>query len=108
VAAAAPAPPLRRAAPRVYGPEDANVVAPIVLRQTMPVMGDVFVQRQGTLEIVINETGVVERAMMALPVNAVYDGLVLAAAKSWRYKPATLDGVAVKFRSMIQLDLKRR
>ena len=35
-------------------------------------------------------------------------GLVLAATKSWRYKPATADGVTVKFRNTIQLDLKRR
>jgi hypothetical protein len=41
-------------------------------------------------------------------VNAVYDGMVLAAARTWRYKPATVNGVPVKFRNSIQLDLKRR
>jgi len=107
-AAPAPAPPLRPAAPRIYSWGDANVVPPIVLRQAMPVLGDVFVLRQGTVEIIINETGLVETATMTLPVNAVYDGLVLAATKSWRYKPATADGVTVKFRNTIQLDLKRR
>jgi tetratricopeptide repeat protein len=106
--AAAPTPSPRPAAPRIYGWEDANVVGPIVLRQTMPVLGDVFAQRQGTVEVIINEAGLVETAMMTSPVNAVYDGLVLAAARSWRYKPATIDGVAVKFRHAIQLDLKRR
>ena len=110
VAASAPAPTPspRPAAPRIYGWEDTNVVGPIVLRQTMPVLGDVFAQRQGTVEVIINEAGVVETAMMTSSVNAVYDGLVLAAARSWRYKPATIDGVAVKFRHAIQLDLKRR
>jgi len=108
VAAPAPAPSFREAAPRIYGWTDANVVGPVVLRQTMPVLGDVFAQRQGTVEIIINETGLVESATMISPVNAVYDGLVLSAAKSWRYKPATVDGVAVKFRNTIQLDLKRR
>ena len=104
----APTPSPRPAAPRIYGWEDTNVVGPIVLRQTMPVLGDVFAQRQGTVEVIINEAGIVETAMMTSPVNAVYDGLVLAAARSWRYKPATIDGVAVKFRHAIQLDLKRR
>jgi hypothetical protein len=108
VSAPAPTPSPRPAAPRIYGWEDANVVGPIVLRQTMPVLGDVFAQRQGTVEVIINEAGLVETAMMTSPVNAVYDGLVLAAARSWRYKPATIDGVAVKFRHAIQLDLKRR
>jgi hypothetical protein len=110
VATAAPAlaSSLRPAAPRTYSWDEANVVPPVVLRQMMPVLGDVFAQRQGTVEIIINETGLVETARMLLPVNAVYDGLVLAAAKSWRYKPATVDGVAVKFRNIIPLDLKRR
>jgi hypothetical protein len=107
VAVSAPASP-RPGAPRIYGWEDANVVGPIVLRQTMPVLGDVFAQRQGTVEIIINESGLVETATMTSPVNAVYDGLVLAATRSWRYKPATVDGVAVKFRHALQLDLKRR
>ena len=81
---------------------------PIILRQTMPVLGDVFVQRQGTIEIIINESGLVQAATMTVPVNPVYDGLVLAATKNWRYIPATVNGVAVKFRITIQLDLKRR
>jgi hypothetical protein len=102
------APPARPVAPRIYSLADANVVPPTPLRQTMPVLGDVFVQRQGTVEIIINETGLVETATMTVPVNVVYNGLVLAAAKNWRYIPATVDGVAVKFRNTIALDLKRR
>jgi hypothetical protein len=105
---ATPAPAVRPVALRIYTWEDANVVAPIVLRQTMPVLGDVFVQRQGAVEIIINEAGLVETARMTSPVNAVYDGLVLAATKGWRYKPATVGGVTVKFRHTIQLDLRRR
>jgi hypothetical protein len=107
VATPAPAS-LRPAAPGLYNGTDSNVVPPIVLRQTMPVLGDVFVQRQGIIEIIINEAGLVQAATMTTPVNPVYDGLVLAATKHWRYIPATVDGVAVKFRVTIQLDLKRR
>ena len=109
VATAAPAPtPRRPAAPRLYSWEDVDVVPPVVLRQTMPVLGDVFAQRQGTVEIIINEGGLVETATMTVHVNAVYDGMVLAAARTWRYRPATVNGVTVKFRNTIQLDLKRR
>ena len=107
-ATSTPAGSRRPAAPRVYGWEDTNVTRPIVVRQTMPVLGDVFVQRQGIVDIVIDEAGLVETVTMKLPVNVVYDGLVMAAVRTWRYRPATLDGVAVKFRKTIQLDLKRR
>jgi hypothetical protein len=107
-AATAARAPARPAAPRIYSFADANVIPPTILRQTMPVLGDVFVQRQGAVEIIIDEAGLVESATMAVPVNVVYNGLVLAAAKTWRYMPATVDGVAVKFRNTIQLDLKRR
>ena len=106
--APAPAPQPQPTAPRIYSLGDANVVPPTILRQMMPVVGDVFVQRQGAVEIIINEFGFVETATMIVPVNVVYNGLVLAAAKSWRYMPATVNGVAVKFRNIIQLDLKRR
>ena len=110
VATAAPEPDrsARLVAPRIYSMSDEKVVPPIALRQTMPVLGDVFVQRQGVVEIIIDEAGLVESATMTLPVNTVYDGLVLAATKSWRYKPATVDGLAVKVRATIPLDLKRR
>ena len=48
--------------------------------------------------------GEVEAATIRTSVNPVYDRLVLATAKTWRYKPATLGGEPVKFRKMIQLD----
>jgi hypothetical protein len=105
---AAPSVSPRQAPTRIYTWSDANVVPPVIMRQVMPLLGDVFVQRQGTVEIVINEAGLVETATMSVPVNAVYNGLVLAAAKTWRYKPATLNGAPVKFLNSIQLDLKRR
>ena len=58
------------------------------------------------LEIIIDETGEVESATIRMSVNPVYDRLVLATARSWRYKPATLAGEPVKFRKMVQLDLR--
>ena len=93
---------------RIYGPEDAMVVPPATIRQALPPLGDVFAVRQGIVEVVVDESGAVETATMRSPVNPVYDRLVLAAAKSWRYKAATLDGKPVRFRKMVQIDLKSR
>jgi TonB family protein len=94
--------------PLIYGPDDANVVAPITIRQSLPVVDGVFAIRQGIVEVIINEAGEVESATIRMSVNPVYDRLVLATAKSWRYKPATLNGVPVKFRKIIQFDLRPR
>jgi hypothetical protein len=90
---------------RVYGIEDANVVPPIVVRESWAALAGVFAVRKGIIEIVIDETGAVAAVTMKTAVNAVYDRLALTEARRWRYKPATLDGVPVKFRKVIALDL---
>jgi TonB family protein len=100
--------PARPAAPRIYGPEDTNVVPPTTVRQVLPPVGEVFAVRQGVVEVIISETGAVESATMRSPVNPVYDRLVLSAAKNWRFQAATLDGTPVKFRKIVQIDIKSR
>jgi len=61
----------------------------------------------GTLlmDVVIDVTGEVESAVIATPPNPAYDKLVLGAARSWQYQPATLNGKPVKFRKRIQISL---
>ena len=102
----APAPPRQPAPPRIFGADDVDVVPPVVVRQSLAALADVFALRSGMLEIIIDETGEVESATIRMSVNPVYDRLVLATARSWRYKPATLAGEPVKFRKMVQLDLR--
>lgn len=93
-------------APGIYDSRDANVSAPVVVRQVMPPFrGPVFAPRVGQIDVVIDETGAVESAMMTAPLDPRYDALVLAAAKTWQYEPARLDGVPVKFRKSIQLTI---
>jgi TonB family protein len=90
--------------PRIYGLEDAKVAPPVTVRESWAALADVFAVRAGVVEITIDETGAVAAATMTTGVNAVYDRLALATAKRWRYRPATLDGVPVKFRKVILLD----
>jgi TonB family protein len=103
-----PAPPPPRDASRIYGPEDFTVVPPSVIRQSFAAMAEVFALRPGTVEIVVDETGTVTAATTRAAVNSVYDRLALATAKTWRYRPAMLDGAAVKYRFAIQLQLQQR
>ena len=66
-------------------------------------MGEVFSTRPGAVEIVIDETGAVIAAITRLSVNALYDRLALATAKTWRYRPAVRDHVPVKYRIVVVL-----
>jgi hypothetical protein len=42
---------------------------------------------------------------MRVPLNGAYDKLVLNATRTWQYQPASLNGVPVRFRKMVQVSL---
>ena len=87
--------------PRIYSVADKDVVAPVTIRQSTPTIpysvARTMVGQSGVLEIVINEKGDVEGALMREPVNNVFDAAVLMAAKTWKYRPAMKEGQAVKY-----------
>jgi TonB family protein len=103
-APATPPPPTAR----IYGSQDGDVVPPTIIRQGLPEydkrLGPPL--GLGTLEIVIDETGIVELVLMRGSVHPKYDEIALAAAKTWRYKPATRQGVPVKYSKAIAIAVK--
>ena len=106
----APPPPVAMAPrePVIYEQDAKNVVPPLAISQEMPVFtGKIPFDRVGVLEIVIDSNGSVESAMMVQPSDALYDRRLLAAAKTWVYRPARLDGAPVKYRRRIQVTLAR-
>lgn len=109
-AAPTPAPasaPAAPAPPRIYTLVDTKVVAPAAIRQQLPPFsGRLFESATGALEVVIDERGFVESATMRESVNATYDRNALDATRNWRYRPATLDGVPVKFKKRISITIK--
>jgi hypothetical protein len=107
VAAPEPAVP---AAPRIYQASDRNIVPPITVRQFLPPFPNnaaIPKQAQGVIEVVIDETGAVEQALIRVPLNAAYDRQAVIAARSWLYQPATLNGKPVKFRKAVQINIAR-
>ncbi len=103
VEAPEPPPTLPVASPnRIYNTGEAQVMPPVILRQDLPFLPrNLVFHRQGVLEVIINEAGVVETAMMRSPIDPRYDGLVLTATRQWRFQPATVGGTPVKFRKII-------
>jgi hypothetical protein len=47
----------------------------------------------------------VQTAKVIASIHPVYDAMVMAAAKTWRYDPATADGVPVKYRKRIKITI---
>jgi TonB family protein len=108
-AAAAPAPPQPQPN-RVYSSEDPGVSAPVIVRQDVPAVPSTVtgqVRDRGRVELVIDEQGRVTSINVRQPMHPFYDQLIIAAAREWRYKPATLNGVPVKFRKAIQITVAR-
>jgi TonB family protein len=107
VAALAPPPPPPPAALKIYTAADPDVVPPLTIRQELPNFhGNLQMTRRGALEITIDETGSVDFAVMRQSVSTAYDNVALAATKTWRYKPASVNGVPVKFKKVIQVTVR--
>src|SRR5688572_4447461 len=107
--AAAPAAVAVQVSRAFYSLADTDVTPPVVVTQAIPAwsLASKLPLRAlvGTLELVIDETGAVESAMMADPVWPPYDSDLLVAAKKWRYEPALKDGKPVKFKRFLVINV---
>jgi TonB family protein len=67
-----------------------------------------FVHRpaRAVVELVIDESGAVQEAVVKQGLNPAYDAMVIRATRTWRYAPAMKDGLPVKFRRTIIITLK--
>jgi tetratricopeptide (TPR) repeat protein len=105
---------------RTFTGEEAGVRPPVPISQELPTYQGVVPANglKGVVEIVIDETGHVQSASMSTPVQAhldpmgrfapgasAYHNKVLAAAKQWRFEPATMNGVPVSFRKRVQINV---
>jgi TonB family protein len=98
------------AAPRIFSPADRQVVPPVSIRQFLPPFPNSAAlpkQAQGVIEVVIDETGAVEQVAMRTSLNPAYDRQAVNAARSWLYRPATVNGVPVKYRKAVQINVQR-
>lgn len=95
---------------RIYTIEDRDVTAPVALRQDVPHPTPVLMrlaQDRGIIELVIDEQGRVTSMAIRQSMHPQYDAMVLAAARDWKYQPATVQGKPVKYRKLIQINLTR-
>jgi len=89
---------------------DSDVAMPKVIRQDMPTLSQTMkaqARERGIIEVVIDEQGRVSFAAIRSSVHPMYDASLLAAAREWRYQPASFGGKPVKYRKMIQINVSR-
>jgi len=96
---------------KVWSSDDPGVVGPVALRQDIPrvpINVSQQARERGLLELIIDEQGRVTSMTIRMSVHPLYDPLLLSSARDWRYKPATMNGVPVKFRKIIQITVDKR
>jgi TonB family protein len=106
-----PPPPVPQVDPnRIYTSDDAEVTAPVAIRQDVPRIPPALAQQarpRGVLDITIDEHGRVIGITVRVSVHPMYDTLLTTAARDWKYQPATVAGKPVKFRKLIQVNVTR-
>jgi len=90
----------------------AGVVAPVAVFQPQPNISPALLtlvrqlHRASTIDVAINEHGTVDEVTVKQAVTPLYDKLIVAAAKTWRYRPAMLNGVPVRYRKAVQINVR--
>jgi TonB family protein len=93
-------------------PSPADIVPPVAIAQALPRATEITMPLGGAqtilLDIVIDETGRVERAEVRRSVNRLYEAQLVAATRGWRYTPATQAGRPVKYARTLEVTLNPR
>jgi TonB family protein len=96
---------------RIYVAEDEGVTVAVPIKQEVPRVPNAVTTQardRGLLELVIDEQGRVVSVMVRMSVHPMYDPQLVAAARDWKYLPATVGGQPVKFRKMVQVTVSKR
>jgi TonB family protein len=95
---------------RTYSAADRGVVPPVPLHGSVIAapaqLSALSAGATPTLDIVIDERGRVEKAELRETINPQLDGIVLNAVRRWAYRPATKDGVPVKYHQTLTITIK--
>ncbi len=87
----------------VFDSGHVNVTPPVTLRLQLPAVSERTPWREnnGVVEAVVSAAGEVERVRLVSPPESIHQSMILSAIKTWRFRPAEKDGVAVRYRHLI-------
>lgn len=92
-------------------PPRPGLVPPVVISQQVPRWSPPSSEMASLaftamIEVQIDEQGLVASATIRRNVHPTFDSRLLAAARKWKYKPATMNGVPIAFTKMIEIQLQ--
>ena len=90
----------------------APIVPPVIISQPLPLWPENLpsepVRLTGLFEIVVTAGGDVGSVNVLTSIHPAYDQLLVAAARQWRYRPATRDGEPVAYVKRLAVIVKRK
>jgi hypothetical protein len=93
----------------IFDSTQSHVIPPVPIHRVMaawPELSSTWRSTyKGLLEIVVGENGLVIAANMSESVHPTYDVRVLAATKTWSFRPATENGRPVKYRLKYPIEI---
>jgi TonB family protein len=106
-----PSAPAAVAADHIWSADAPGVTPAVTIKQTVPRVPTAISKHtrdRGLLEVVIDEQGRVIGVTLRRSIHPVYDPLLMDAARQWNYQPATVNGVPVRFRKLVQIVVDRQ
>ena len=93
----------------LFDSRDVNVTPPATIRHKLPTLADeaAWNEQIGVVETIISASGSVEQVKLLSPPESVHQAMILSAIKTWRFRPAELDGLPVRYRQLIQVAIPR-
>ena len=91
----------------VYDADSDDVEPAVLVRPHLPARpaSSIESEQLGVLELVVSHTGAVDHVRLISPENRYHDRMMVAAAKTWRFRPATKHGLPVRSRTHIRVTL---
>jgi type II secretory pathway pseudopilin PulG len=85
----------------IYSAQDRDVVPPRASERLPAPTFSEWTTRSNEMEVIVSETGAVERVRLVTPPQRMPDVLVLSRAKMWKFTPAMKDGKPVRYRLLM-------
>lgn len=85
----------------IYSAENQDVVPPQTFDSLPGPTISRWTTRTNAMELIVSETGVVERVRLVTPPQRMPDIQILSVAKVWKFTPAMKDGHPVRYRLLL-------